>query len=62
MFFSVSTPHGNMGVVPSHLLTEHLHMDVSVIKLFPHLPQLTPTKVSYRLLLQGTDKENLMSF
>lgn len=59
MFFSVSTPHGNMGVVPSHLLTEHLHMDVSVIKLFPHL---TPSKVSYRLLLQGTDKENLMSF
>lgn len=51
MFFSVPTPHGDMGVVPNHLLTEHLHMDVGVIKMFPHLPQLTHSKVQAALSL-----------
>lgn len=30
-----------MRVVSDHLLRQHLHMDVSVVELFPHLSQLT---------------------
>lgn len=37
----VCAPHGDMGVVSDHLLRQHLHMDVAVVELFPHLPQLT---------------------
>ncbi len=37
----VCVPHGDMGVVSNHLLRQHLHMDVCVVELFPHLPQLT---------------------
>lgn len=33
-------PHGDMGVVANHLLRQHLHMDVGVVELLPHLPQL----------------------
>lgn len=29
-----------MGVVSDHLLGQHLHMDVGVVELLPHLPQL----------------------
>lgn len=29
-----------MGVVSDHLLRQHLHMDICVIELFSHLPQL----------------------
>lgn len=38
---SVCVPHGDVGVVSDHLLRQHLHMNVGVIELFPHLPQLT---------------------
>lgn len=37
----VCVPHCDMGVVSHHLLRKHLHMDVCVIELLPHLPQLT---------------------
>lgn len=30
-----------MGVVSHHLLRQHLHVDVRVVELLPHLPQLT---------------------
>lgn len=41
MRVSMCIPHGDMGVVTDHLLRQHLHMDVGVIELLPHLPQLT---------------------
>lgn len=37
----VCVPHGDMGIVPDHLLRQHLHVDVGVVELLPHLPQLT---------------------
>lgn len=33
-------PHGDMGIVSDHLLRQHFHVDVRVIELLPHLPQL----------------------
>lgn len=30
-----------MGVVSDHLLRQHFHVDVRVVELLPHLPQLT---------------------
>lgn len=30
-----------MGVVSDHLLRQHFHVDVCVVELLPHLPQLT---------------------
>lgn len=34
-------PHGDVGVVSDHLFRQHLHMNVGVVELLPHLPQLT---------------------
>lgn len=34
-------PHGDVGVVADHLLRQHLHVDVGVVELLPHLPELT---------------------
>lgn len=36
----MSVPHGDVGVVANHLLRQHLHMDVGVVELLAHLPQL----------------------
>lgn len=48
-------PHGDMREVSHHLLWQHLHMNVSVIKLLPHLPQLTHGVVQVTFTLTPVD-------
>lgn len=33
-------PHGDVRIISDHLLRQHLHVDVRVVELLPHLPQL----------------------
>lgn len=34
-------PHSDMRIISHQLLRKNLHVDVCVVELFPHLPQLT---------------------
>lgn len=59
--FLLRVPHGDVGVVSHHLLRQHLHVDVGVVKLLPHLPQLTHgvVQVTFTLTPAGEGREHV---
>lgn len=49
-------PHGDVRIVPHQLLRQNLHMDVCVVELLPHLPQLAHSIMQVALPLAPAER------